>query len=678
MSVWDRVAELVTTHPKRVLLVTVVPMVLPLLALPSLRISHDTLSVLPESAESVQGYRALAEHLPAGETSPIVVVIDGGASVFDDEAFHALGDLSRNLRRLPTVASVRSAAMPTDGQRPEDVGAEVAAETQELADGLREAAAGADELADGLEQVSGGLAAIDQQLPASGAGDARAGLDRAAVGAGDLAAGLEEGRQGVGALRAGVAALRTGTAALGAGLQQARGSTAQLRADVAVPADAAVRRAAAALEGFTIGALDPRFPDAAEALGEAFGRITGTFPPGHPQAGQRVQDGYDGLVAALEELGSGLDVAVGGIGEIDVGLVELDAGLVALDTGLADAVTGAHALRAALAGDSGDAEDGLADLTSGLADLAAGIDELRAGVGRQLLPGARELQAALDAAAADVEESDLAELQIGTGPFVLTPAMLDAQPELREALGFFVAPGETRTRILVGLDADPFSDEALSAVSEIRTVARTSLLNSPLADATVVTAGAAAFLDEVDRAVARDFPIIVAAVTGGVLLVLILLLRSLVAPVYMMATVLLSYGAALGVTTVIMQGLLGVPGLQWYVPSLLFVLLVALGVDYNIFLMGRVREEAETRPTREAVAEGIRHTGRIITSAGVILAGTFSVLLVAPLQSLTQLGLAAAVGILLDTFVVRALVVPSLAVLLGRWNWWPSARSAVE
>lgn len=678
MTVWDRVAQLVTDHPKRVLLATVVPMLLPLLALPSLRISHDTLAVLPESAESVQGYRALAEHLPAGETNPIVVVIDGDASVFDDAAFHALGDLSRNLRRLPTVASVRSAAMPTDGQRPEDVGDAVAAETQELAGGLREAAAGAGELAVGLEQVSGGLATIDQRLPEPGTVDAQAGLDRAAAGAGDLAAGLEEGRRGVGELRAGVAALRTGTAALGTGLQQARGSTAQLRTEVAAPADAAVRRAAEALDGFTLGLLDPRYPDAAAAVGEAFGRITGRFPPGHPQAGERVQSDYDGLVAALAALGSGLDEAAGGVGALDVGLAELDAGLVALDAGLAEAVAGAHALRAALAGDSGDAVDGLDALTSGLDELTAGIAELRAGVGQQLLPGARELQAALDTAARDVAESDLAELQIGVGPFVLTPAMLDAQPELREALGFFVAAGETRTRILVGLDTDPFSDEALSAVSEIRAVARTSLLSSPLADATVVTAGAAAFLDEVDQAVTRDFPIIVAAVTGGVLLVLIVLLRSLVAPVYMMVTVLLSYGAALGATTVIMQGLLGVPGLQWYVPSLLFVLLVALGVDYNIFLMGRVREEARTRPTREAVAEGIRHTGRIITSAGVILAGTFSVLLVAPLQSLTQLGLAAAVGILLDTFVVRALVVPSLAVLLGRWNWWPSARSAVE
>ncbi len=141
---------------------------------------------------------------------------------------------------------------------------------------------------------------------------------------------------------------------------------------------------------------------------------------------------------------------------------------------------------------------------------------------------------------------------------------------------------------------------------------------------------------------------------------------------------LLSYGAALGVTTIIVQGILGEPGLQWYIPPLLFVLLVALGVDYSIFLMGRVREEATHRATRDAVAEAVRHTGRIITSAGVILAGTFAVLLFAPLRSLVQLGLAAAVGILLDTFVVRALLVPALAVLLGRWNWWPSARAAAD
>jgi len=105
------------------------------------------------------------------------------------------------------------------------------------------------------------------------------------------------------------------------------------------------------------------------------------------------------------------------------------------------------------------------------------------------------------------------------------------------------------------------------------------------------------------------------------------------------------------------------------------VMLVALGADYNIFLTSRIREEAQKTDTREAVGRGLALTGHVITSAGLILAGTFAALMFAPLKGLIQIGFATTIGILLDTFVVRSLMVPSIAVLLGRWNWWPSKRA---
>ena len=104
----------------------------------------------------------------------------------------------------------------------------------------------------------------------------------------------------------------------------------------------------------------------------------------------------------------------------------------------------------------------------------------------------------------------------------------------------------------------------------------------------------------------------------------------------------------------------------------MFVLLVALGADYNIFLMSRVREEAAGRTTREGIRIASAYTGGIITSCGIILAGTFAAMMVAPIQMLFQIGFAVAVGVLLDTFVIRAVLVPAIAAALGEWNWWPS------
>jgi RND superfamily putative drug exporter len=106
-------------------------------------------------------------------------------------------------------------------------------------------------------------------------------------------------------------------------------------------------------------------------------------------------------------------------------------------------------------------------------------------------------------------------------------------------------------------------------------------------------------------------------------------------------------------------------------PIFVFVILVAVGADYNIFLVTRIREEAHKKPLKEAICDSVTNTGGVITSCGLILAGTFATLTTAPLQMVFQVGAAIAIGVLIDTFLIRALVIPSIASLLGRWNWWP-------
>jgi RND superfamily putative drug exporter len=168
-------------------------------------------------------------------------------------------------------------------------------------------------------------------------------------------------------------------------------------------------------------------------------------------------------------------------------------------------------------------------------------------------------------------------------------------------------------------------------------------------------------------------PILCGSWYVGIAVVLVLLLRSLVAPIYLIATILLSYGATLGLTRLLFENILH-KGMTWWVPFFIFVLLVALGMDYNIFLMGRVKEEVAGNGTRSGVARALARTGGIITSAGIIMAGTFAAMMSASLLGLVQLAFAVTVGVLLDTFVVRTALVPAIAVLLDRWNWWPSRR----
>ncbi|MHB8450691.1 MAG: MMPL family transporter, partial [Mycobacteriales bacterium] len=156
-----------------------------------------------------------------------------------------------------------------------------------------------------------------------------------------------------------------------------------------------------------------------------------------------------------------------------------------------------------------------------------------------------------------------------------------------------------------------------------------------------------------------------------------LVMRSVVAPLYLIASVALSYFAALGLAVLIFIEIAGHGGLTFILPFLMFLFLLALGEDYNILVMSRIREEAHHFPLREAVRRALTATGTTVTSAGLVLAGTFEVFAIAggggPGGSqIRDIGTGLALGVLMDTFLVRTLLVPSTVALLGRWNWWPS------
>jgi putative drug exporter of the RND superfamily len=225
------------------------------------------------------------------------------------------------------------------------------------------------------------------------------------------------------------------------------------------------------------------------------------------------------------------------------------------------------------------------------------------------------------------------------------------------------AQGDGTTQIDAVLSADPGSTAAADAVRTLR---------SDLAgfDDTHVGGTEAETIDERDGA-QRDQLVILPLILGLVLVALVLLLRSLVAPLLLVATVLATFAASLGVSWWVFTGLLGFDALDVGVPLLAFLFLVALGVDYNIFLVTRAREEAVEHGTREGMLRALAATGGVITSAGILLAAVFAVLGVLPLVVLAQLGTVICIGVLLDTLVVRTVLVPALALRLGDRFWWP-------
>ncbi|MGH2725994.1 MAG: MMPL family transporter, partial [Actinomycetota bacterium] len=537
----------------------------------------------------------------------------------------AINDVTVAIGKVPGVAIVRSLTQPTGGVfSKEQLEAAGVSELLEFPDRLQEGADGVGLVIGGLEQIRVGLVRVRNELP-------------------QLASGLEDAAAGIARLREGIRQMRSGITRLTAGLREAADGLDRPGADNDL-ADQAGGAATALRTALPTSKLDP-------SVIEAYARLTGKRFNGSyalPDARTREYADAGGLEGLLRTISDGLGRAIDGVAKIDGGLAAIDEGLAKLGPGLQDGAGGVDAT------------------VSGAGRMIDGLD--------QILPGLERLRAGLAEGASRVRSAGIGNL-LTAGNLGLTPELVESIKGLRQQLAFFISANERQTRLLVTLDREPYAAESLDAVTLMRQQGRFALNKTPLQNAELLATGSAAFFDDIRQLSSQDLKTIIIAVLVGIFVVLAILLRSLVAPAYLIFTVLLSLLATLGLTTFVFQIIAGQPGVAWWLPPFLFVMLVALGADYNIFLMSRIREEARLHTTADATARGLALTGHVITSAGLILAGTFGALMLAPLRSLQQFGFAVTVGILLDTFVVRSLLVPSIAVILGRHNWWPSRRA---
>jgi RND superfamily putative drug exporter len=227
-----------------------------------------------------------------------------------------------------------------------------------------------------------------------------------------------------------------------------------------------------------------------------------------------------------------------------------------------------------------------------------------------------------------------------------------------------------RSLIQATLTSAPDSDAATRTVDRVRA----AIAVVPGADA--IAGGDTATRADTLRAAANDNVRIIPLILVVVFLILVLLLRAVTAPLVLMGTVVLSFGAALGLSALVFRHVFGFAGADASLPLFVFVFLVALGIDYNIFLMTRVREETKQIGTRRGALVGLAATGGVITSAGLVLAGTFAVLGTLPVVTFAEIGVAVALGVLLDTLVVRPVLVTALNLDLRGRTWWPSRLAA--
>jgi RND superfamily putative drug exporter len=277
--------------------------------------------------------------------------------------------------------------------------------------------------------------------------------------------------------------------------------------------------------------------------------------------------------------------------------------------------------------------------------------------------------------------AQLAQLHAALGPAQALPAVPPANSPVPakiynayRATGQYISTDGLTVQFVAELKDTSSSSQAVSAIPALRSSVASVATAAGAAQSGLYSRNAFAY--DVEQVSQSDLNRIIPIVAVMIAILLGLVLRSVIAPLYLVASVVISYFAALGLTSLVFVRLGVDDGIEFILPFILFVFLMALGSDYNILVMRRIREEAQRQPLRQAVQTAIARTGSTVTSAGLILAGTFAVLAATSNTDQTrQLGFGVAAGILMDTFLIRTLLIPALVTLLGRWNWWPSPLS---
>jgi len=316
---------------------------------------------------------------------------------------------------------------------------------------------------------------------------------------------------------------------------------------------------------------------------------------------------------------------------------------------------------------------------AGLTQLRQGADRL-AGGSRQVAGGVDDLVEQVKLMGTGLDEASaflLAMRHSAADPAMAgfnIPAEVLKVAAFQKAATMFISPDGHSVRYLVQTNLDPFSSEAMDQVNTILAAARSAQPNTALSDASISMGGFPAALRDTRDYYEHDIRFIIAVTMIVVLLTLMVLLRAFVAPLYLVGSVVVSYFAALGLGVLTFQVILG-QQLHWSVPPLAFVVLVAVGADYNMLIASRMRDDP-SQSLRYGIIRTLSSTGGVITAAGLIFAASMGGLMFSSISTVVQGGFVIGVGILLDTFVVRTITVPAIAALVGRANWWPSRAGA--
>jgi RND superfamily putative drug exporter len=625
---WRRSGVRIVKHPVRHLVASLIVLAILAGCVGAIKFNYDDRKNLPADVDSNVGYAVMAQHFPVNSSIQQFILVQSPRDLRSPKALADLEQMARRVSQVPAIAAVRGITRPTG-------------DTLEQAKATFQAGAVGDKLNEASTQIS----------------SRDADLNRLTGGAHQLADALGDVRNGVLDAMTSVSGLTNALVEM----QAKYGPKATLSdVDQSARLVKSMRAMGDAL-GVNLTQVDDVYRWAVPMMGALnFNPVCSIDPACQNSRAilQRFITAHDdGSLQSLSDLAHQLQSADG--------TQPVTSTVGGLQQKLEDATEAAKKLGL-------DKPDGiqrkLTELQNGANTLADASRQLADGVQllvdqvRQMGPGLGDASSFLMAMRNNAREPSMAGFYI--------PPQILTNSEFKTAATMFVSADGHAVRYLVQTDLDPFGTQAMDQVAQIMNAARSAQPNTELADATISIAGLPAVNADVRDYYNHDMRFILTMTILVVLLILIVLLRAVVAPLYLIASVAISFLSALGIGVVVFQFILGQP-LAWNVPGTAFIVLVAVGADYNLLLISRIRDEA-SRGMRTAVIRTVGATGGVITSAGIIFAASMFGLTFGSIAGMVQVGFIIGIGLLLDTFLVRTVTVPALAVIVGKANWWPS------
>lgn len=700
-KLWGVVGKFSLSRPLIALLI-VAAVSVPFLVQYDGELSYNSLEEISGDVNSIKAFNAIAEGFGPGESMPTQIVLENDEAMDSTEYISLAENISKELEKVDLVDTVRSVTRPT-GEKIEDF--YVSNQAKTLEEGLGEGKEGLVEISDGLAEAESELSKSSPQLKEAtdgitqlidGTTEINSGLTEIQTNLAKIEEGIRQGSAGADEIKKGLADAKTGA------LQVQEKSNQLLNGykDVAVGLNTlsteygkvakGLGEISTALIGLNndIATLEENLKgnqEYAKLLADpnfqqTFGKIKFTVETvtkkdklpamvtGLNTLNQKLTEATNGVTTANEGFAAlieGQSQISDGLTQLIAGIEQQQAGLNQLADGQGQIVSNMPKLSDGLSG----VADGQKQLLDGFGDLDGQMNQLTDGLG-QSVDGLNQVSDGLGSAQQYL--TDLSKTDDSSGFYL--PEEVLASDEFKESLDTYLSADRKVMTIDVIFKANPYSNEAINQVDELNAAIERVTKDTKLENAKVAIGGITSTNADLSTMSNNDYTRTVVLMLVGIAFILVFLFRSIIMPLYLIASLILTYYTAMGINEVIFVNILGYSGISWAVPFFAFVILVALGVDYSIFLMDRFNEYKDLS-VGEAMLLAMKRMGTVIISAVVILGGTFAAMIPSGMLSLIQIAAIILTGLLLYAFIVLPLLIPVMVKNFGSGNWWPFKRA---